>query len=86
MVGITMLGNMTPIIEVIKQRLEARSYEPIIFHANGVGGATMEEMIRDGRLVGVIDYATDELTDHLVGCFHDAGPHRLEAEGECGVP
>jgi len=85
-VGLTMLGNTTKAVEVIKRRLEARDYEPIIFHANGVGGAAMEEMIREGRLQGVIDYTTDELTDHLVGGFHDAGPRRLEAAGECGLP
>lgn len=85
-VGITMLGNTTAAVEVIKKRLEAKNYQPIIFHANGVGGAAMEEMIREGRLGGVIDYTTDELTDHLVGGFHDAGPRRLEAAGECGVP
>ena len=85
-VGITMLGNTTAAVEVIKRRLEARSYEPIIFHANGVGGAAMEEMIREGRLGGVIDYTASELTGHRAGGFHDAGPRRLEAAGECGVP
>ena len=85
-VGVTMLGNTTAAVEVIKQRLEGRGYEPIIFHANGVGGAAMEEMIREGRLGGVIDYTTGELTGHRVGGFHDAGPRRLEAAGECGVP
>jgi uncharacterized protein (UPF0261 family) len=85
-VALTMLGNTTKAVEVIKLELEARGYEPIIFHANGVGGAAMEEMIREGRLAGVIDYTTDELTDHLVGGFHDAGPRRLEAAGEAGLP
>lgn len=85
-VGVTMLGNTTAAVEVIKQRLEARGYEPIIFHANGVGGAAMEEMTREGRLRGVIDYTTGELTGHLFGGFHNAGPRRLEAAGECGVP
>ena len=85
-VGITMLGNTTAAVEVIKHRLDGRGYEPIIFHANGVGGAAMEEMIREGRLGGVIDYTTGELTGHLVGGFHNAGPRRLEAAGECGVP
>jgi len=85
-VGITMLGNTTAAVEIIKQRLEERDYQPIIFHANGIGGAAMEEMVREGRVGGVIDYTTDELTDHLVGGFHDAGPNRLEAAGECGVP
>ena len=58
----------------------------IIYHSNGVGGAAMEEMIREGRVHAVLDYTTDELTDHLVGGYHDAGPKRLEAAGERGIP
>ena len=84
-VALTMLGNTTHAIEVIKPQLEARGYEPIIFHSNGVGGAALEEMIREGRIQAVIDYTTNELTDHLVGGFHDAGPTRLEAAGNAGL-
>lgn len=86
-VGITMLGNTTKAIQhTIKPRLEEKGYEVLIFHSNGVGGAAMEEMIRENRIGGVVDYTTDELTDHLVGGFHDAGPRRLEAAGEKGIP
>ena len=85
-VGITMLGNTTKAIEHIKPKLEERGYEVIIYHSNGVGGAAMEEMVREKRIGCVIDYTTDELTDHLVGGYHDAGPNRLEAAGEMGIP
>jgi uncharacterized protein (UPF0261 family) len=86
-VAITMLGNTTRAIQhVIKPRLEEKGYEVLIFHSNGVGGAAMEEMVRERRIGAVIDYTTDELTDHLVGGFHDAGPRRLEAAGELGLP
>jgi len=85
-VGLTMLGNTTKAVERIKLQLDAAGYEPIIFHSNGVGGAAMEEMIREGCIGAVIDYTTDELTDHLVGGFHDAGARRLEAAGEAGLP
>ena len=96
-VGMTMLGNTTPAVEAIKRQLETRGYEPIIFHSNGVGGAAMEEMIVEDRIGAVIDYTTDELTDHLVGGFHDAGPScliprplkpsaiDLRGAGRCGV-
>jgi uncharacterized protein (UPF0261 family) len=46
----------------------------------------MEEMIREGRIGAVIDYTTDELTDHLVGGFHDAGANRLDGAGAMGLP
>ncbi len=86
-VAVTMLGNTTKAIQhVIKPRLEERGFEVLVFHSNGVGGAAMEEMIREKRVGSVIDYTADELTDHLVGGFHDAGPNRLEAAGEMGLP
>src|SRR4029077_16287552 len=85
-VALTMLGNTTKAVEAIKLQLDARGYEPIIFHSNGVGGAAMEEMIREGRIGAVIDYTIDEFTDHLVGGFHDAGPARLDAAAEIGLP
>ena len=85
-VAITMLGNTTKAVERIQKSLEAKGWEVIIYHSSGVGGAAMEEMIREGRVGAVIDFTTDELTDHLVGAFHDAGPKRLEAAGEKGIP
>jgi uncharacterized protein (UPF0261 family) len=85
-IGLTMLGNTTAAVEAIKRSLDAKGYAPIVFHSNGVGGSAMEEMIRDGRIGSVVDYTTDELTDHLVGGFHDAGARRLEAAGEAGLP
>lgn len=85
-VGLTMLGNTNTAVEAIKQTLDAKGFAPIIFHSNGVGGGAMEEMIRDGRIGAVVDYTTDELTDHLVGGFHDAGAGRLEAAGRAGLP
>lgn len=85
-VGITMLGNTTKAVSQMKPRLEERGYEVLIFHSSGVGGAAMEEMIREKRIGAVIDFTTDELTDHHVGGFHDAGPHRMEAAGARGLP
>ena len=85
-VGLTMLGNTTTAVEIVKLQLDSLGYEPLVFHSKGVGGAAMEEMIREGRIGAVIDYTTNELTDHLVGGFHDAGPHRLDAAAKAGLP
>jgi uncharacterized protein (UPF0261 family) len=46
----------------------------------------MEELAADGLFVGVIDFTTDELTDELVGGFHNAGPGRLRTIGRLGLP
>lgn len=85
-VAITMLGNTTPAVMHMKPRLEAAGYTPVIFHANGVGGQVMEELIAQRAFVGVIDFTTGELTDELVGADYAAGPHRMEAAARAGVP
>jgi uncharacterized protein (UPF0261 family) len=84
-VAVTMLGNTTRGVMAAKDVLEARGYEAVIFHSNGVGGPAMEEQIAQGMFVGVIDYTTNELSDPLLGGFH-AAPSRLERAGELGLP
>lgn len=85
-VAITMLGNTTKAVMTIRDRLREHGIESVIFHSNGVGGPAMEELAADGLFVGVIDFTTDELTDELVGGFHNAGPNRLRAIGRLGLP
>ena len=86
LVPITTLGTTDKAMRFIFQRLERAGYVPIIFHTSGVGGQVMEDMIDRGFFCGVVDLCTNELTDNLVGGFHDAGPHRLEAAGRTGIP
>jgi uncharacterized protein (UPF0261 family) len=86
LVAITTLGTTDKAMRFIFERLKASGYEPIIFHTSGVGGQVMEDMIGRGFFCGVVDLCTNELTDNLVGGFHDAGPHRLEAAGKIGIP
>jgi uncharacterized protein (UPF0261 family) len=85
-VGITMLGNTTQPVMRIKDRLAGQGLEAVIFHSNGVGGPAMEELAEAGQLAGVIDYTTDELSDQLIGGFHQGGPRRLERIGALGLP
>ncbi len=86
LVAITMFGVTTPGVLRLVQRLEAAGFETIVFHAVGSGGRSMEEMIDEGLIDGVIDYTVSELTDHLLGGIFDAGPNRLEAAGRRGIP
>jgi uncharacterized protein (UPF0261 family) len=46
----------------------------------------MERLVTDGFIKGVLDITTTELADELVGGVLTAGPHRLEAAGNLGVP
>ena len=85
-VAATMFGVTTPCIERAREVLEAAGYEVLVFHATGVGGETMERLIRDGLIAGVLDITTTELADELVGGVLSAGPERLTAAGAAGVP
>src|SRR5206468_35198 len=58
----------------------------LVFHATGTGGQSMEALARGGFLVGILDITTTELADDLVGGVLSAGPDRLEAAGELGLP
>ena len=86
MVAASMIGITTPCVQAAKLILEARGYEVVVFHANGAGGAALEEMVHSGSIVGVLDITTHELADELVGGVGSAGPKRLEAAGEIGIP
>ena len=57
-----------------------------MFHATGNGGQAMESLIAEGLIAGVLDITTTELADELVGGMLSAGPDRLTAAGEAGVP
>lgn len=85
-IAATMYGNTTPAVMLAKKLLERRGYEVIVFHPNGTGGQAMESLIARGLFEGVFDFTTHEITDHLFGGFHSAGPGRLEAAGRLGLP
>jgi uncharacterized protein (UPF0261 family) len=82
----TMFGVTTPCVEQSRKDLEAASYEVLVFHATGTGGKTMEAMIHDGLIAGVLDITTTELADELVGGVLTAGRDRLTAAAIRGVP
>lgn len=85
-VTITMLGQTTPGVMALVPALESAGWEPVIFHANGVGGQTMEDFIRLGGVGAVIDYTLSELPNSLMGGFHQTETERLRAAGERGLP
>jgi uncharacterized protein (UPF0261 family) len=86
LVGTTMFGVTTPCVTAAREELERRGYEPVVFHATGVGGLSMEGLMESGFLRGVLDVTTTELCDDLVGGVLSAGPDRLEMAGRLGLP
>jgi uncharacterized protein (UPF0261 family) len=86
LVAATMFGVTTPCVEQAKRVLNDAGYEVLVFHATGSGGQAMESLVRDGLIAGVLDITTTELADELVGGFFTAGPERLTAAGQRGIP
>lgn len=85
-IAATMFGVTTPCVLHAQKLLEAAGYEVLVFHATGTGGEAMEGLIRDGLIAGVLDITTTELADELVGGTLSAGPERLTAAGQMGIP
>ncbi|MEW6399900.1 MAG: Tm-1-like ATP-binding domain-containing protein [Bacillota bacterium] len=86
LIGYTMFGTTTPCVEVVRGYFEERGYDSMVVHAVGSGGRSMEEMTRSGFIAGMADVTTHELTDMVCGGVLSAGPGRLTAAGERGVP
>ena len=85
-VAATMFGVTTPCVERARAVLEQAGFEVLVFHATGSGGQAMESLVRDGMIAGVLDITTTELADEHGGGFLSAGPDRLTAAGQAGVP
>ena len=85
-IALSMFGNTTICVSQCTRLLEKAGYEVMAFHANGVGGATMEALIREGVFAGVLDVTTTELADELCRGVCSAGPTRLTAAAEMGIP
>ena len=86
LIAATMFGVTTPCVTKARDILEEAGYEVLVFHATGTGGQAMEDLVKGGFLVGVLDVTTTELADELVGGILSAGPDRLEAAGQSGLP
>ena len=85
-IALTMFGVTTRGGTFVRKFLEQAGCEVVVFHANGTGGKTMEDLIRQGVFAGVLDWTTSEVTDEIAGGICTAGPNRLEAAGAMGIP
>ncbi|MDX2160029.1 MAG: Tm-1-like ATP-binding domain-containing protein [bacterium] len=85
-IAATMLGNTTRPLMRIRPRLEADGYDLVIFHANGVGGAAMEELTEAHCFSAILDYTLSEAAGYIAGGFHNAGGSRFEAAARLGIP
>jgi len=85
-IAATMFGVTTGCVSRAQEYLEERGYEIVVFHATGAGGKSMEQLIRDGYFVGVLDITATEWCDELFGGILAAGPNRHEAAIDADIP
>ncbi|HEX3010852.1 MAG TPA: Tm-1-like ATP-binding domain-containing protein, partial [Syntrophomonadaceae bacterium] len=86
LIGCMMFGVTTPCVLRASKTIEDMGYDVMINHAVGSGGKSMEELIRDGYIVGILDITTHEIADLMLGGVLSAGPDRLTAAGAKGIP
>ena len=84
-VGLTMFGVTTPLVEQLAEGLRDR-WEPLVFHATGTGGQSLEKLVEGGMVGAVLDSTTTEVADHVVGGVMSAGPGRLDVLATRPVP
>ena len=90
--GLTMFGVTTPCVQQISRLLLPR-FDCLVFHATGTGGQSMEKLLDDGYISGVLDITTSEVCDHLFGgvlaCTDDrfgaVARTRAPYVGSCGA-
>jgi uncharacterized protein (UPF0261 family) len=86
LVAASMMGLTQTCALGAKQQLEGAGFEVMVFHTNGIGGRALEEQVLETETCAVLDVTINEIGNYLLGGVFDAGPQRLEAAGEKGIP
>lgn len=88
LVAVTALGNTHAAVTRALAVLRARGYRVAAFHASGVGGTAMEQLVAQGRVAAVLDLTPHELTEEVVGAgwYQPLERGRCTAAGRAGIP
>jgi uncharacterized protein (UPF0261 family) len=81
----SMFGNTTPVVNRCRSIMENSGYEFIIFHQVGMP-ETLESLVADGYISGVLDITTTEWADEVTGGVLGGGPNRYDIVSEMGIP
>ena len=82
----SMFGNTTPIVTRCCETMARHGYETLVFHCTGTGGRTIESLVAEGYIDGVLDITTTEWADEVTGAVFTAGPTRGDAAAAAGIP
>lgn len=85
-VALTMYGVTTPCVQRVSVMIDDAGMEPLVFHANGTGGRSVEAFASQGIVDAVVDATLAELGNELLGGAFPAGPDRMTGAAAAAVP
>lgn len=86
LIGMTSFGKtVLRYMVTLKPALEERGFEVAVFHATGMGGRAFESLAAEGAFAAVMDFAPQEVSNHLFGGL-SAGADRMTGAGRAGIP
>jgi len=87
LIGMTGFGKtVLRYMVTLKPELEKRGFEVAVFHATGMGGRAFEALAAEGAFAAVMDFAPQEVGNHLFGSAISAGADRMTNAGLRGTP
>ncbi|MFA3918539.1 Tm-1-like ATP-binding domain-containing protein [Ruegeria hyattellae] len=86
LIGMTSFGKtVLRYMVTLKPSLEERGFEVAVFHATGMGGRAFESLAAEGAFAAVMDFAPQEVSNHLFGGL-SAGEDRMTNAGRASIP
>ena len=85
-VALSMYGVTTPCVQHVEKHLRLLGVEPLVFHANGTGGTTIERFAQQWLIDAVADLTLAELSNEVVGGAFSAGSDRMTSVSRTGLP
>ncbi|MBT8358726.1 MAG: Tm-1-like ATP-binding domain-containing protein, partial [Deltaproteobacteria bacterium] len=86
LIFLSTLGTTEACAQSVRQTLEDKGNEVVIFHTVGSGGKAMEEMLEPEGVSILVDLSLHEMADHRFGGDYDAGPQRGNTALQLGLP
>jgi uncharacterized protein (UPF0261 family) len=86
LIAMTNLGVLTDGATLAQRLFREAGYDVVVFHAVGSGGRAMEQLMKEGVIGAVFDYALGEIADEVFGGLRAGGPERLTVAGKLGLP
>ncbi len=84
--AISTLSTTEKCCNAVRNALEQRGFEVMVFHTQGTGGVAMDETIREQEVSIVVNLSLIEVGDFLVQGLFSGGPDRCKASLEKGIP